>query len=181
MSSNWSWTILNLWKLLKQTAPGKPGSKAHTVNLVDDEHVTDPVKIADAFNDYFTSMNATSAPPEGLSIAQTELDVLLQDFVNSHSPPSSEGQFSIPPVTKEFIEADLSKIPTDKATDGISIRVIKEALPAISTSLAHIYNAASVATSLKYYHSTRKIQHTWEVITALYLSYPYSTNPWKDM
>ena len=55
-----------------------------------------------------------------------------------------EVQFCIPPVTKEIIEADLKKIPSNKATglDGISIRILKEALPAISTSMAHVYNTS---------------------------------------
>ena len=42
------------------------------------------------------------------------------------------------------MEAYLSKIPSNKATglDGISVRVLKEALPAISSSLDLIYNAS---------------------------------------
>lgn len=50
----------NLWKLLKQSAPIKPIPKAPTAILVNGEHVTDPAKIADAFNEYFTSINATT-------------------------------------------------------------------------------------------------------------------------
>ena len=44
----------------------------------------------------------------------------------------------------KIIEADLKKIPSNKATglDGISIRILKEALPAISTSVAHVYNTS---------------------------------------
>lgn len=50
----------------------------------------------------------------------------------------------MPPITQEIVEADLRKIQSNKATglDGISVRVIKEALPAISSSLVHIYNAS---------------------------------------
>ena len=127
----------NLWKLLKQSAPIKPIPKAH---------VMDPAKIADAFNEYFTSINATTVLPDygNLATSQSELDILLQDFVNSHTPPSSQDKFCIPPITKEIVEADLSKIPSNKATglDGISVRVLKEALPVISSSLALIYNAS---------------------------------------
>lgn len=79
-----------------------------------------------------------------LATSQSELDILLQDFVNSHIPPSSQDKFCIPPITKEIVEADLSKIPSNKATglDGISVRVLKEALPVTSSSLALIYNAS---------------------------------------
>ena len=54
--------------------------------MVNGEHVTDPVKIEDAFNEYFTSINATTALPDhqNLATSQSELDTLLQDFVNSH-------------------------------------------------------------------------------------------------
>ena len=136
----------NLWKLLKQAAPIKPTSKTPTAILVNGEHVTEPAKIADAFNEYFTSINATTVLPDygNLATSQSELDILLQDFVNSHIPPSSQDKFCIPPITKEIVEADLSKIPSNKATDldGISVRVLKEALPVISSSLALIYNAS---------------------------------------
>ena len=79
-----------------------------------------------------------------LATSQSELDILLQDFVNSHIPSSSQDKFCIPPITKDIVEADLSKIPSNKATglDGISVRVLKEALPVISSSLALIYNAS---------------------------------------
>ena len=113
--------------------------------LVNGEHVTDPVKIADAFNKYFTSTNVAIVLPdhENLATSQSELDILLQDFVNSHISPSSQDKFCIPLITEEIVEADLSKIPSNKATglDGIRFRVLKEALPAISLSLALIYNA----------------------------------------
>ena len=105
----------NVWKLLKQSAPIKPTSKAPTANLVNSEHVTDPGKIADEFNEYFTSINATTVLPDygNLATSQSELDILLQDL---HIPPSSQDKFCIPPITKEIVEADLSKIPSNKAT-----------------------------------------------------------------
>lgn len=60
---------------------------------------------------------------------------------------NDEVQFCIPPITKEIIDADLKKIPSNKATglDGISIRMLKEALQAISPSLAHIYGNTSIS------------------------------------
>ena len=72
-----------------------------------------------------------------LATSQSELDILLQDFVNSHKSPSSQDKFCTPVITEEIVEADLSKIPSNKATalDGISVRVLKEASPAL------IYNA----------------------------------------
>ena len=132
--------------MLKQSASTKPTLRAPNAILVNGEHVTDPVKIADAFNEYFTSINATTALPDhqNLATSQSELDTLLQDFVNSHIQPSLQDKFCIPFITKEIVEAYLSKIASNKATglDGISVRVLKEALPAISSSLELIYNAS---------------------------------------
>ena len=51
-----------------------------------------------------------------LATSQSELDILLQDFANSHIPPSSQDKLCIPLITKEIVEADLSKIPSNKAT-----------------------------------------------------------------
>ena len=79
------------------------------------------MKIADAFNEYFTS-NVTIMLPdhENLTTSQSELDILLQDFVNSHVSPSSQDKFYIPLITKEIVEADRSKIPSNKATGIIT-------------------------------------------------------------
>ena len=82
--------------LLKQSAIIKSIFKAPNAILVNGEHVTDPVKIADAFNEYFTSLNVTTVPPdhENLATSQSKLDILLQDFVNSHLSPSSQDECS---------------------------------------------------------------------------------------
>ena len=52
-------------------------------------------------NEYFTSINATTVLPdhENLATSQSELDILLQDFVNSHIPPLSQDKFCIPLIT----------------------------------------------------------------------------------
>ena len=53
---------------------------------------------------------------ENLATSQSELDIFLQDFVNSHILPSSQDKFYIPLITKEIVEADRSKIPSNKET-----------------------------------------------------------------
>lgn len=128
----------NLWKLLRQSAPAKPSLKALTTIEVNEEYVSDPEKIADVFNEFFTSSAITSEPPDDLVTTQSELDALLLNFVNTRI--HDEVQFYIPPITKDVIEADLKKIPSNKATglDGISIRI----LTAISMSVAHVYSTS---------------------------------------
>ncbi|KAK2549052.1 hypothetical protein P5673_030546 [Acropora cervicornis] len=44
----------NLWKLLKQSPPIRSRLKAPNAVLFNGEQITDPVKIADAFNEYYT-------------------------------------------------------------------------------------------------------------------------------
>ena len=126
--------------------------KAPIAIKVNEEHIKDPAKIADAFTEYVTSLNVTSEPPEGPVTTKSELDALLLNVTLSiHRINSSfslgindEVQFCIPPITKEIIEADLKKTPSNKAKriDGISIRILKDALQAISPSLAHVYNTS---------------------------------------
>ena len=68
----------------KQTVPTKPSSKAPVAIKVTEEHITDPEKISDAFNEiYFTSLNVTPKPSEDLVTAESELDALLLNFVNT--------------------------------------------------------------------------------------------------
>ena len=76
----------NLWKLLKQSAPIKPTSKAPTAILINGEHVTDPGKIADAFNEFFTSINTTTVLPDygNLATSQSELHTLLTVIYRPH-------------------------------------------------------------------------------------------------
>ena len=64
----------------------------------------------------------------------------MHEFMATRST-SSSSFFEIPPITKERVELDIKSIPSNKATglDGISIRPLKAALPAISSSLANIY------------------------------------------
>ena len=67
-------------------------------------------------------------------------DNSFHEFIATRST-SSSSFFEIPPITKERVELDIKSIPSNKATglDGISIRHLKAALPAISSSLANIY------------------------------------------
>jgi len=71
-------------------------------------------------------------------------DKFHSEFSNSRSINTSPSLFVIPPVTRNIVEQDLRKISSNKATglDGISICILKLALPAISPSLEHIYNAS---------------------------------------
>ena len=67
-------------------------------------------------------------------------DNLIHEFIATR-PTSSSSSFEIPPITKERVELNIKSIPSNKATglDRISIRLLKAALPATSSSLANMY------------------------------------------
>ena len=129
--------VKNLWKILKRVAPTKPIKKSPTYIEVDGIQIKEPKEMANAFNQYFTSI---SGPPTSDNTDPTEFQALVNEFtVNTTS-----SLFKIPPITRKIVEQDLQKIPTNKATglDGISIRLLKFALPAISPGLVNIFNAS---------------------------------------
>lgn len=49
--------------------------KAPNAILDNGVHVTDPVKIADAFKEYFTSINITTVLPDHKNLATSQLEV----------------------------------------------------------------------------------------------------------
>ena len=132
--------VKNLWKILKRVAPTKPTKKSPAYIEVDGTQISKPEEMANAFNQYFTSI---SAPTTSDNVDSTEFETLLSEFTESRSfntPPL----FVIPPITGSIVEQDLRTISLNKATglDGISIRLLKSALPAISPSLENINNAS---------------------------------------
>ena len=137
--------VKNLWKILKRVVPIKPLRKQLQQIEVDGKFITDPVEISNAFNQYFVSLSQSinldvrGDNPEMVAF----FDNLFHEFIATRST-SSSSFFEIPPITKERVELDIKSIPSNKATglDGISIRLLKAALPAISSSLANIYNAS---------------------------------------
>ncbi|KAL9962847.1 hypothetical protein ACROYT_G031993 [Oculina patagonica] len=112
--------VKNLWKILKRVAPTKPTKKSPAYIEVDGAQISKPEEMANAFNQYFTSI---SAPTASDNIDSTEFEALLSEFTESGSfntPPP----FEIPPITGNIIEQDLRKISLNKATglDEITYR-----------------------------------------------------------
>ena len=113
----------NLWKILKRIAPTRLTSQSPMHIVADGAQKTKPEGIANAFNNYFTSL---TTPPtiteENRMTTLSELDNLLQEFIDRQSN-STPKPYAIPPITKETIELDIKKIPSNKATglDGINI------------------------------------------------------------
>ena len=137
--------VKNLWKILKRVAPIKPVQKQPQTIEVNGRFISEAEQVANAFNEYFTSFAHSTDSVINMDNSEIidHFDYLLHEFIEKSSHNSSS-LFEIPPITTERVAFDIKTIPSNKATglDGISIRLLKIAVPAISSSLASIYNAS---------------------------------------
>ena len=99
--------------------------------------------MASAFNNHFTKiqLSANSSAPADEHL-QADINASLLDFIKTRIDDST--QFNIPLMTTKQDEENINGIGGNKATgvDGFGIKIIKLVLPAISQSLANIYNTS---------------------------------------
>ena len=111
---------------------------------VDKEHIMDPTAMANSFNKYFVETQVSSNPALNTTYRNMcdEVNQNLKNFINDHVDVSV--CFDIPEITCDQVKKDIDRIASNKPTgiDGIGIKVLKIALPAIAPSLTHIYNAS---------------------------------------
>jgi hypothetical protein len=106
---------------------------------IDNSPITNTKEIANAFNSYFTNVSN-----QFLSVKRTELDTQscnnISGFVNNKIERNV--QFSIPPITTDFVLKLLKSMPTSKATglDGFGVHILKISAPAIVASVTRICN-----------------------------------------
>ena len=132
-----------LWKSLQKTRPTPLTPSSPSYIDIYDQQITDPLSVARAFNNYFTkirlSENTAAIADENL---YTNINATLLDFIKTSIDDST--QFNILLITTKQIEENIKCMGGNKATglDGFGIKIIKLALPAISQSLANIYNTS---------------------------------------
>lgn len=99
--------------------------------------------MANAVNNHFTKiqLSANSAAPADENV-QADMNAKLLDFIKTRIDDCT--QFNIPLMTTKHVEDNIKRIGGNKAKglDGFGIKIIKLALPAISQSLASIYNTS---------------------------------------
>ena len=135
-----------LWKHLK-CASSKNTQEAAPVLQIGDDLKKDPNEVGNVLNDYFASISSKYIPAR-----QTCLDTKsvnkISNFIDSR-PGDKKSNFSIPPVTTDFVLQQLKHMPSTKATglDDISVNVLKLAAPAIVSSITYICNLSLKTTT----------------------------------
>ena len=127
-----------IWKA-SRTLSGTIKSPVDIKELITENGiVSDKTSIANTLNHYFT--NVVEQISEGNDYSDEYDDSKLRSFVLSRL--SADATFTIPEITIEQITEIILKISNNKETghDGISVRVIKEILPAFVSRLCGIIN-----------------------------------------
>jgi len=133
-----------LWKTRKRAVPTHPIPSSPSFIETHGTEITDPLSMANAFNDHFTNIQlaANSAQDTVDEQVHDDIHASISNFINARIDVST--QFDIPLMTTQQVEEYIKRIGGNKATglDGIGIKILKLALPVISQSLTHIYNAS---------------------------------------
>ena len=120
-----------IWKTINEVMSRK--EKIEHIQSVTTESgiYTDPVDIAELFNDHFTEIGPNLA---------AELPTSEKVFEEYITPATS--MFSFKEVSTADVEMLLRNIKTNKATglDKIPCRLVEEAAPVIAASLCYIFN-----------------------------------------
>lgn len=156
-----------LWKTFKHAAPTQPILKTPSFIEMDGQQITDPLSMANAFNDLCDHfIDIQSSVNSNVTVddqAQADINAGLSDLIKARKDDST--QFNIPSMTTPQVEENIKRIAGHKATglDGIGIKIIKLALPTIAQSLTHIYNAIISKVIFLYSLFTRKARLTTEI------------------
>ena len=125
-----------MWKKnLKEVLPGKPKIVANTLLSQHGEVVDDLAAIADIFNEHFSTVGerlVSNATPRGL----------VDDSIQLTRINSLEEKCTLPDITEEYVQKQISAMSVGKATgpDGISVNMLQIASRYIIKSLTHVFN-----------------------------------------
>ena len=120
------------WNGVNSILSRKKNTTQVTNLVIDGEDISDPYKVCNAFNSYFTEIGPNLAskinPPR----------VSFRDFVKlSHT------NFVLKPITVDEVSKLVANLPTNKAEglDGIPARLLKASFPFTAASLTHVFNS----------------------------------------
>ena len=121
-----------MWKCLKNLLPGKAKSTPHGL-LVDGQILNDHMSMANAFNEFFTSVGHNLAE----KIPTTDSHVTCDQYSQPNIPA-----FKFPTITTEFVRKQLELLPENKAMglDKFSGKLLRAAAPIICNPLTFIMN-----------------------------------------
>ena len=125
--------IKNTWALLKK-AIGKENDKSNIPQSIQiqNEHVTDKTKIADSFNDYFTSIGKIT----GQNVPKTKTN-----YTNYLNTPVLNSIY-LENVEPNQVSDIINKLKPKNSSghDNISTKIVKASIVNIINPLTHIIN-----------------------------------------
>ena len=123
-----------MWKKLKEVLPNKQKIVANS--LLSQHGVADDLAdIADIFNEHFSAVGerlVSNATPCGL----------VDDTIHLTCINSLDAKCTLPDITEEYVQKQISSMSVGKATgpDGISVKNLQISSRHITKSLTHIFN-----------------------------------------
>ena len=126
------------WKILNDLIP-KKSSPAPPSVIIDDNAVSEPMLIAEEFNDYFSNLPSQF---QQVSMQDNWPEFSsLSNFVIQKVP--ADHYFEIQPLTPEFVLSELQTLKiTAAGLDNIGPKILKIASPVIAPSLSKVLNAS---------------------------------------
>ena len=126
-----------LWKTIRSCVPKKSASQK--------TFTKDDTVVANEFNSFFSSVGQTTTSKINSLAKECNYDLAQSEF-KPRSYPESE-QFIFETVDTEEIKQIVSSMPANKSPgiDQISMRVIKDSLPAILPTITSIINTSLVS------------------------------------
>lgn len=124
-----------LWKTINEITSRKVKNNQVKPVDINNETVSEPSKLAEAFNDYFSQIGENL----GKNFENQDESVNFCDYLNP-----AEKRFAIQPTTTSKVFHLLSKLSETKATglDNISSKLVKISTSVISVSITAIFNTA---------------------------------------
>ena len=169
----------DLWKVLKHlgapakqqqnTAPSKIGL------VVDDEICFDKLKVAQRFNEYFTSIASTlvdKLPACGRTFGKPYVTNFYKNLKVSNNA------FNLAPVSEGEVLSIINNLCASKATglDEIPAKFLKDGSVQVASPLTHIINLSlhsgvipTILSVLGLFHSTKKVTKPMKVIIVPFL------------
>ena len=137
-----------LWDSIHKLSGNNKRIQTDYINDSNGLPITDPAVSANVFNDHFSSVFKTVIGTDQHE-SSIDDDTCSSILANNISLCKTQSQFSIPPITIDFILNQLKHLNTGKSTgtDGISARFLKLSASVIAPVLAKIYNK-SISTGI---------------------------------
>ena len=125
--------------------PGYSAKGKQSTNIVldyDGETYFDPKKVANCFNNFFTTIASNLVENYLLpSICSIQIHLLFKSFIFKNVQLD---QFSLTPVTEDFIYKELCRLNPSKSTGTghIPARFVKDAASVLTKPITHIVNVS---------------------------------------